>query len=186
MPQTISLAGYDYKNGKFVKSKIHVELNDCNTLPGFSQPISQAAFDQMQENFIHDLDQAYQDAATDASKQDILNRTISVTFGKQALQLILAQEGCEGIRFSFAQSFETDKHETLVAQGVALDPTDNTKIIPVMQPPVNTNAQNGAQNGAQTRSALYFEVVPPGTYRDFLANRDNNQVLFMFREKAPA
>lgn len=166
---------------KFIGVPFDHPLADDDIVPGFSRPITAAAFSSMLSGNIEALKQLDK-----ANAGSVDNKIISVQFGKQALLLLLSQPGCEGIQFTFVNKvtlkeaddidpvtgkkkltgeFETPPNITLVAAGISGDPETSA--------PNRLLGRDVILNPERSNSSkdpLFFEVSPPYTFAKYIAD----------------
>lgn len=150
MSQTIKLLGYDYdsKNG-FYQREVDVLMASPDELNGYSQPITEAAYEQMVNGFLTELEARLHQNQTNADVTEaILDEPVSLTFGKQALQILLSQTGAEAIEFVFAKG--ADGNTTLIAQAVTIGGNGENQVVKL-------------QDGPPSR----FEMAPPTKLRQY-------------------
>ncbi len=182
----ITIPGYNYdetnKETPWVKNfPVKIELNPDNTLAGFSQPITISAFRHMRDKFLNRLEKIFKN-----DKRSLKNETVEVTFGKEAILMLLSQPNAGGITFTFGiNDIPDDKGKinervTLMARGAR--PCDSPTGYEVIGEEAGQNHERPKNTGAsktsatqQTLSAVksasistvpIFEVVPRHTYED--------------------
>jgi len=107
-------------------------------------------------------------AKDEAEEQKILDSYLAVTFSKQVLLFLLAQHGCEGVRFYFCTNHLGGK--SLVLVGVNEKDDDigapNGSIIP---------KKGGSFTEAENQATAIFEVGGPKTVKDYQAYFNDNK-----------
>lgn len=178
----ISIRGFDYdetrKENPWVKNfPVKIELNPDDTVAGFSQPITINAFRHMQDKFLRRLEKLFKNY-----RGSIKNETVEVTFGKEAILMLLSQANAEGITFAFGINDIPDSHGTvnerltLMARAIGsryLDKEDDTPTDNLVQSK-KTKASKAsaapqvlsAPQSSDTSNDVIFEVVPRKTYSD--------------------
>ncbi|MDE1191582.1 MAG: hypothetical protein PW786_05535 [Arachidicoccus sp.] len=157
MSNEITLPGYDLKADKsgLKPSSIAFDLADTTIVTGYSSAITPAVRNEFVGNFTTPLIRACTDVDGRIDpKSEMMNRPVSVTFGKQALLLLLSQKGAEGLRFWFAVNCE--ENSTLVVEAVSDELLGNG----------THKYAKGIEGSSQ--SPLLFEVAPPTTLGDYL------------------
>lgn len=182
----ISIPGYNYEETKenpWVKNfPVKIELNPDNTLAGFSQPITLNAFRHMRDKFLYRLEKIF-DSYDDGSLRD---ETVEVTFGKEAILMLLSQPNAAGITFTFGINDIPDhkgvvnERVTLMARGarpcnsakgyevIGEEPSHFIKASEVSRTSKtsnNTQTLSAAKSASIARDPI-FEVVPRQTYGD--------------------
>ena len=178
----ISIPGFDYdetrKENPWIRNfPVKIELNPDDTIAGFSQPITMNAFRHMQDKFLRRLEKIFK-----SYKSSIKNETVEVTFGKEAILMLLSQANAEGITFTFGINDIPDSHGTvnerltLMARAIRSGYSDKGENISAentvqskksKSPKASATAQ--AVNAPQSSGAsddVIFEVVPRKTYSD--------------------
>ena len=178
----ISIPGFDYdetrKENPWIRNfPVKIELNPDDTVAGFSQPITINAFRHMQDKFLRRLEKLFKNY-----KGSIKNETVEVTFGKEAILMLLSQANAEGITFTFGINDIPDSHGkvnerlTLMARAIGSGyqdkgedaPTENkvqAKKTKASKAPAIAQAVNAPQSSG-TSGDVIFEVVPRKTYDD--------------------
>jgi hypothetical protein len=112
----IKIKGYDYdkKGGIWIDRDIDCELNDDESLAGYSMPVTPDMREHMTELYRKLLYENFP-----GNKKKAEEQTISFTFGKEALMFLLSQANCEGITFCLGINDKDDahRHTTLIAFG---------------------------------------------------------------------
>ena len=111
--------GKDYSGGKFVDATLEINLPGPPSNPGpvraTGTPVSKAAFTELQNKY-----------NSNKGPDD----TVSVTFSREAILTILAQNDCAGIKFYFVNRLDTTTNQLTLtmagvdANNVDLDTTD--------------------------------------------------------------
>ena len=106
--------GKDYSGGKFVDATLEINLPGPPSNPGpvraAGTPVSRAAFTELQNQY-------------NANKKP--SDTVSVTFSREAILTILAQNDCAGIKFYFVNRADTTTNQlTLTMAGVDVNNND--------------------------------------------------------------
>ncbi|HEV8081902.1 MAG TPA: hypothetical protein VGP55_01800 [Chitinophagaceae bacterium] len=183
----ISISGYDYDGTRnenpWVKNfPVNIELNPDNTLAGFSQPITLNAFQHMRDKFLKRLEKIFNSYKNGSLK----NETVEVTFGKEAILMLLSQPNAAGITFTFGINDIPDhngvvnERVTLMARGAKpCDAPEGYEVIgeeamyynktPKVSSDSKTPKTQQTLSAVKTASASggpIFEVVPRHTYGD--------------------
>jgi hypothetical protein len=113
---TYTANGKDYSGGKFIDASLEFTLPGPPTNPGPVQgagaPVSKAAFEEMKARYLNVKGK---------------NDTEWITFSREAILTILAQNDCAGIKFYFVERMETTSHQlTLTMAGVDANNNDLT------------------------------------------------------------
>ncbi len=182
----ISISGFNYdetrKENPWVKNfPVKIELNPDNTLAGFSQPITLSAFNHMRAKFLDRLEKIFT-----RYKGSIKNETVEVTFGKEAILMLLSQPNAAGITFTFGindipdDKGKVNERVTLMARGARpCDSRDGYEVIGAeanqYSPASKTSRASKTANAPKILSAStsdissdgpIFEVVPRKSYGD--------------------
>ncbi len=182
----ISIPGFNYdetrKENPWVKNfPVKIELNPDNTLAGFSQPITLSAFRHMRDKFLQRLEKIFKNY-----RGALKNETVAVTFGKEAILMLLSQPNAGGITFTFGindipdHTGKVNERVTLMARGAT--PSDSpcgydviggeagqyTRASKISRSSKTSNAKtlSAAGTADNASSGPIFEVVPRQTYED--------------------
>jgi hypothetical protein len=162
MSKTILVDGMDISragDGALRPVQIQLPYADTSSVVGYSLPITTPAKEDLINLFLKEMLDRH-NKADDTQKAQIANEPVSVIFGKQILLFILAQEGCEGINFSFGKKMGDDGqlHTTLIAEGVGQDKDGNAVKLPKASAAITKgNVEN-----------IIGEMVPPYTFGQLL------------------
>jgi hypothetical protein len=174
----IKIKGYDYdkKGGIWVDKDIDCELNDDESLAGYSMPVTPDMREHMTKLYRKFLYETFPENKKKAEEQ-----TVYFTFGKEALMFLLSQANCDGITFCLGINDKDDanKHTTLIAFGAEVrkkkdgtpDPNDEGKII---IDPIGENASKEPKAAKDLPRPIY-EVVPPTTLAQVLAQEEKDR-----------
>lgn len=183
----ISIPGFDYDatrvENPWVKNfPVKIELNPDSRLAGFSQPITLNAFRHMRDKFLKRLEKIFNNYKDGSLK----NETVEVTFGKEAILMLLSQPEVEGITFTFGIN-DIPNHKGVVKERVTLmasgakeydSPKGNevigeeagqySKASKVSRASKTSNSRQNlsAAKSTGTTTPPIFEVVPRLTYGD--------------------
>jgi hypothetical protein len=153
----ITIPGYDYDKDKgWVDKEIESELNDDESLAGYSMPITEKMRDHMVELYREFLYKTFK------TKEEAEAQTVYYTFGKEALMLILSQVDCDGITFYLGVNDKDDTHKynTLIASGSKVRKDDKgqpaTKGGKIIIEPIK-------KSDLAAPPPRLYEVVPPAT-----------------------
>lgn len=124
--RNIRVNGYDIDtSGRLTPSEIDFEYPPYKgPLNGYGSYITKRAAHRMvEENYWkNDLIAKFKKASSHEEKELIMDRTVSISFNKNILMLILSQAGCAGIRFYLCRTPEGK--QSLVLAGIGEDGKD--------------------------------------------------------------
>lgn len=159
----ISIPGYDYdatqSGNRWIKKNIESEINPDDQISGFAKPITIRAFNYMRKRFLNRLEDIF--AVYTGSALD--KETVQVTFGKEAILILLSQQNCAGITFCFGmndipnEQGIVEERVTLMACG-AMPVATEDGFENIGKPRFDAN------DAPQDADPPVYEVVPGSTY----------------------
>lgn len=131
---TIQMHGIDFVENTFVDKPLNLKLQSKDSPGGFGKPITLRAAKKMIDDHFENFFERLEAAGAD-QKDKIEKESASMIFGKETLLRILAQKGCEAIRF--IPCIDREGNSSLVLLGVNESGGDLVAVSKLGEPDAN-------------------------------------------------